>query len=257
MGLSELCIRRPVLTTLVTATFIVFGIFAYRLLSVAALPSVDFPTIQVTATLPGASAENMAVAVAAPIERQMSTISGINSISSVSTLGRTQIIIRFNLSRNIDGAALDVQTALTVAQRRLPVEMTVPPSFRKVNPGESPILFIVAISPTLPLSTVDEYAEVVLAQQMSQIPGVALVDVYGAQKFAVRVQVDPVAAAARNISLDDIRRVIASTNSNSPVGTLYCAQTHDTLLPTSAMRSAAEYKDVVVAYRNGNPIKLQ
>src|SRR5437764_7861674 len=177
MGLSELCIRRPVLTTLVTATFIVFGIFAYRLLSVAALPSVDFPTIQVTATRPGASDVNMRVAVAAPIERQMSTISGINSITSVSTLGRTQINILFNLNRNIDGAALDVQTALTVAQRRLPIEMTVPPSFRKVNPGEAPVVFISASSATLPMSAVDEYAELVLAQQMSPIPGVAQVAV--------------------------------------------------------------------------------
>jgi HAE1 family hydrophobic/amphiphilic exporter-1 len=156
MDLSELCIRRPVLTTLVTATFIVFGAFAYQLLPVAALPAVDFPTISVTATLAGASAENMATAVAAPIERQMSTISGINSITSVSTLGRTQIVILFNLNRNIDGAALDVQTALTVAQRRLPIEMTVPPSFRKVNPGESAIVYISANSTTLPISTVDE-----------------------------------------------------------------------------------------------------
>src|SRR6201985_1302372 len=188
MNLCELCIRRPVLTTLVTATFIVFGVFAYRLLSVAALPAVDFPTLPGTATLPGASAENMAVAVAAPIERQMSTISGINTITSVSTLGRSSITILFNLNRNIDGAALDVQTALTVAQRRLPIEMTVPPSFRKVNPGEAPVVFISAFSPTLPLSTVDEYAEVVVAQQLSQISGVALVDVYGTQTVAVRVQ---------------------------------------------------------------------
>jgi HAE1 family hydrophobic/amphiphilic exporter-1 len=257
MNLSELCIRRPVLTTLVTTTFIVFGIFAYRLLPVAALPAVDFPTISVTATLPGASAENMAVAVAAPIERQMATISGINSITSVSTLGRTQINILFNLNRNIDGAALDVQTALTVAQRRLPVEMTVPPSFRKVNPGESPVVFLNASSTTLPMSAVDEYAEVVLAQQMSQIPGVAQVDVYGSQKFAVRVQVDPVAAAARNVSLDEIRRVLVATNSNSPVGTLYGQRQNITLLATNAMRHAAEYKDVVVAWRNGAPVKLQ
>src|SRR5256886_8083935 len=257
MGLSELCIRRPVLTTLVTATFIVFGTFAYRLLAVAALPAVDFPSITVTATLPGASAENMAVAVAAPIERQMSTISGINSITSVSTLGRTQIVILFNLNRNIDGAALDVQTALTVAQRRLPVEMTVPPSFRKVNPGESAVVFISANSATLPLSLVNEYAEVVLGQQMSQIPGVAVVEVNGAQRFAVRVQVDPVAAAARNVSLDDIRRVLVSTNSNSPVGTLYGPRQNVTLLATAAMRTAKEYKDVVVAYRNGAPVKLQ
>jgi HAE1 family hydrophobic/amphiphilic exporter-1 len=257
MGLSELCIRRPVLTTLVTTTFIVFGIFAYRLLPVAALPAVDFPTISVTATLPGSSAENMAVAVAAPIERQMATISGINSITSVSTLGRSQITILFNLSRNIDGAALDVQTALTVAQRRLPVEMTVPPSFRKVNPGESPVVFLNASSATLPLSAVDEYAEAVLAQQMSQIPGVAQVDVYGSQKFAVRVQVDPVAAAARNISLNEIRRVLIDTNSNSPVGTLYGARQNITLLATNAMRHAEEYKDVVVAWRNGAPVKLE
>src|SRR5438128_5097307 len=182
MDLSELCIRRPVLTTLVTATFIVFGAFAYRLLPVAALPSVDFPTISVSATLPGASAENMATAVAAPIERQMSTISGINSITSVSTLGRTNIVILFNLNRNIDGAALDVQTALTVAQRRLPIEMTVPPSFRKVNPGEAPQVFISAFSPTLPLSTVDVYVQAVLAPQMSKIPGVAMVHDNGSAK---------------------------------------------------------------------------
>src|SRR5262249_41205676 len=257
MDLSELCIRRPVLTTLVTATFIVFGAFAYRLLPVSALPAVEFPTITVTATLPGASAENMATAVAAPIERQMSTISGINSITSTSTLGRSQIVILFNLNRNIDGAALDVQTALTVAQRRLPVEMTVPPSFRKVNPGDFAIVNISANSATLPLSVVDEYAEVVLAQQMSQIAGVALVDVNGAQKFAIRVQVDPVAAAARNVSLDDVRRVLAATNSNSPVGTLYGPDKNVTLLATGAMRHAEGYKDVVVAYRNGNPIKLQ
>jgi hydrophobic/amphiphilic exporter-1 (mainly G- bacteria), HAE1 family len=257
MNLSELCIRRPVLTTLVTSTFIVFGVFAYRLLPVSALPAVDFPTISVSATLPGASAENMATAVAAPIERQMSTISGINSITSTSTLGRSSIVIQFNLDRNIDGAALDVQTALTVAQRRLPIEMTIPPSFRKANPGDFGIVYISAMSPTLPLSVVDEFAEVVLAQQISQIAGVALVDVNGSQKFAVRVQVDPVAAAARNISLDDIRRVIASTNSNSPVGTLYGTEKNVTLLATSAMRRAAEYKDVVVAWRNGAPVKLQ
>jgi hydrophobic/amphiphilic exporter-1 (mainly G- bacteria), HAE1 family len=257
MNLSELCIRRPVFTTLITATFIVFGIFAYRLLPVAALPAVDFPTISVTATLPGASAENMAVAVAAPIERQMAVISGINSISSTSTLGRSQINILFNLNRNIDGAALDVQTALTIAQRRLPVEMTVPPSFRKVNPGESPVVLLTTNSSTLPLSTVDEFAEVVLAQQISQIPGVALVDIWGSQKFAIRVQVDPVAAAARNISLDDIRRVLVSTNSNSPVGTMYGPRQNVTLLATNAMRHAEEYKDVVVAWRNGAPVKLQ
>jgi HAE1 family hydrophobic/amphiphilic exporter-1 len=257
MGLSELCIRRPVLTTLVTATFIVFGVFAYRLLAVAALPAVDFPTISVTATLPGASAETMATSVAAPIERQMSTISGISAITSASSLGRTNIIIQFELNRNIDGAALDVQTALTVAQRRLPIEMTTPPSFRKVNPGDFPVVNISVNSATLPLSVVDEYAETVLAQQISQLPGVAQVEVYGSQKYAVRVQVDPVAAAARNISLDDIRTVVAKTNSNSPVGTLYGPNQNVTLLATAAMRKAEEYRNVVVAWRNGAPVKLE
>src|ERR671923_1424384 len=153
MKLSETCIRRPVLTTLVTASIIVLGIFAYRLLSVAALPAVDFPTISIQGQLPGASAETMAASVAAPIERQLSTIAGITSLTSSSSLGTTSITIQFDLNRNIDGAALDVQTALSVAQRRLPVEMTIPPSFKKVNPGEAPVVFFTANSSTLPLST--------------------------------------------------------------------------------------------------------
>src|ERR1700730_12985476 len=157
MGLSELCIRRPVLTTLVTATFIVFGLFAYRLLGVAALPSVDFPTIVINTNLPGASAETMASSVAAPIERQLSTISGVSSLTSTSTLGRAKITVQFVLDRNIDGAALDVQTALTVAQKRLPIEMTTPPNFNKTNPSESPVVLLALVSPTLPLSTVDDY----------------------------------------------------------------------------------------------------
>src|SRR5690242_9563473 len=240
MSISDVCIRRPVLTTLVTASIIVFGIFAYRLLPVAALPAVDFPTIQITATFPGASPETMAASVASPIERQLSTISGISAMTSSSSLGSTQITIQFDLGRNIDGAALDVQTALTVAQRRLPIEMTTPPSFRKVNPGDFPVLAISVNSQTLPLSVVDEYAQTVLTQQISQLPGVAQVEVYGSQKFAIRIQVDPVAAAARGISLDDVRRVLASTNSNSPVGTLYGDRQNVTLLATGAMRKAEE-----------------
>jgi len=256
MTLSETCIRRPVLTTLVTASIIVLGIFAYRLLSVAALPAVDFPTINITATLPGASAETMAASVAAPIERQLSTIAGISSLTSSSSLGITSITIQFDLSRDIDGAALDVQTALSVAQRRLPVEMTTPPSFRKVNPGDFPILYISLNSQTLPLSAVNEYGEITLAQQISQLPGIAQVLIYGAQKFAVRVQVDPVAAAARNISLDDIRTVIAKTNSNTPVGTLNGPKQSVTLTASGAMTKAEEYRKVVVAYRNGAPVHL-
>jgi HAE1 family hydrophobic/amphiphilic exporter-1 len=256
MGLSELCIRRPVLTTLITATILVFGVFAYRLLGVAALPAVDFPTIQINAQLPGASAETMAASVASPIERQLSTISGITSLTSTSSLGRSSIIVQFELSRNIDSAALDVQTALTVAARRLPIEMTTPPSFRKVNPGDFAVLVISVNSQTLPLSKVNEFAETQMAPQISQLPGVAQVEVYGSQKFAIRVQVDPVAAAARNISLDEIRRVIASTNSNAPVGTLYGPRQNVTLSATAAMRTADEYKQVIVAYRNGAPVRL-
>jgi HAE1 family hydrophobic/amphiphilic exporter-1 len=257
MGLSELCIRRPVLTTLVTATFIVFGLFAYRLLGVAALPSVEFPTIVINTNLPGASAETMASSVAAPIERQLSTISGISSLTSTSTLGRAKMTIQFVLDRNIDGAALDVQTALTVAQKRLPIEMTTPPSFNKTNPSDSPVVLLAVRSATLPISVVDEYAENILAQQITQLPGVSNVEVYGAQKYATRVQVDPSAAAARNISLDDIRRVLASTNSNSPVGTLYGPSQNITLLATNAMRKAEEYRNVIVAWRNGAPVKLE
>jgi len=256
MNISEACIRRPVLTTLMTASLIVFGAFAYRLLPVAALPAVDFPTIQITAKLPGASPETMAASVASPIERQLSTISGISSMTSSSSLGSTQITVQFDLGRNIDGASLDVQTALATAQRRLPVEMTTPPFFRKVNPGDFPVLYISMRSDTMPLSAINDYAETVLAPQISQLPGVAQVLVYGAQKFAVRVQVDPVAAAARNISLDDIRSVVAKANSSAPVGTLQGKEQAVTLLATGAMLHAADYRDVVVAYRNGAPIKL-
>ncbi|HEY4404039.1 MAG TPA: efflux RND transporter permease subunit [Xanthobacteraceae bacterium] len=257
MGLSELCIRRPVLTTLVTATFIVFGLFAYRLLGVAALPAVEFPTIVINTNLPGASAETMASSVAAPIERQLSTISGISSLTSTSTLGRAKMTIQFVLDRNIDGAALDVQTALTVAQKRLPIEMTTPPSFNKTNPSDAPVVLLAVRSSTLPISVVDEYAENVLAQQITQLSGVSNVEVYGAQKYATRVQVDPSAAAARNISLDDIRRVLVATNSNSPVGTLYGPSQNVTLVATNAMRKAEEYRNVIVAWRNGAPVKLE
>src|SRR5213076_3075569 len=192
MTLSELCIRRPVMTTLITASIIAFGVFGFRLLPVSALPKVDFPTIAVTATLPGASADTMAASVAGVIERQLSTIAGISSMSSSSSQGISSITIQFDLNRNIDAAALDVQTALTIAQRRLPIEMTIPPSFRKVNPGDFPVLILAASSETLPLSTVNNYSEIVVGQQISQLPGVAQVEIYGQQKYAVRVQVDPV-----------------------------------------------------------------
>jgi hydrophobic/amphiphilic exporter-1 (mainly G- bacteria), HAE1 family len=257
MNISEACIRRPVMTTLITASLIVFGIFGYRLLSVAALPAVDFPTIQITATLPGASPETMGASVAGPIERQLSTIAGITSLTSTSSLGITSITIQFDLNRNIDGAALDVQTALTVAARKLPIEMTVPPSFRKVNPGDSPIIMFSLVSATLPLSAVDDYGQITLAQQISQLPGIAQVQVFGSQKFAVRVQVDPVASASRGISLDDVKTFLAKTNSNTPVGTVAGARQNTILTATAAMRSAGEYRELIVAYRNGQQVKLK
>jgi HAE1 family hydrophobic/amphiphilic exporter-1 len=256
VNISETCIRRPVMTTLVTASLIVFGFFAYRLLSVAALPAVEFPTVEITATLVGAAPETMAASVAGPIERQLSTIAGITSMTSISSLGRSSIIIQFDLNRNIDGAALDVQTALTVAQRRLPIEMTTPPSFRKVNPGDSPILFIALSSATLPIQTVDDYAEITLAQQISQLPGIAQVGVYGAQKFAIRVLVDPIAAASHGLSMDDLRTVVAKANSNTSSGNINGIRQNTALHATAAMMKAADYRDVVAVYRNGMPVKL-
>src|SRR5580693_2568437 len=244
MNLPETCIRRPVMTTLITASLIVFGAFSYRLLSVAALPSVDFPTINIQAQLPGASADTMAASVASPIERQLATIAGVSAMTSTSSLGLSSITVQFDLNRNIDGAALDVQTALTVAARKLPIEMVTPPSFRKVNPADQPVIQLSLTSSTLPMSKVDDYGEITLAQQISQLPGVAQVLIFGEQKFAVRVQVDPVAAASRGISMEDVRTVLAKSNSNTPVGSISGmeAQQNTTLEASAAMLTAAEYR---------------
>jgi HAE1 family hydrophobic/amphiphilic exporter-1 len=256
MTLSELCIRRPVMTTLMTASIIAFGVFGFRLLPVSALPKVDFPTIAVTATLPGASADTMAASVAGPIERQLSTIAGISSMSSTSSQGTTAIVIQFDLNRNIDAAALDVQTALTIAQRRLPIEMTIPPSFRKVNPSDFAILFISLSSETLPLSSVNEYGDITIGQALSQIQGVAQVVIFGSQKFAIRVQADPEAAAARGISLEDVRAAVSRANSSTPVGTLNGPKQDVALQASGQMDKAADYRHVIVAWRNGSPVRL-
>jgi HAE1 family hydrophobic/amphiphilic exporter-1 len=256
MTLSELCIRRPVMTTLMTASIIAFGVFGFRLLPVSALPKVDFPTIAVTATLPGASADTMAASVAGPIERQLSTIAGISSMSSTSSQGTTAIVIQFDLNRNIDAAALDVQTALTIAQRRLPIEMTIPPSFRKVNPSDFAVLFISLSSETLPLSAVNEYGDITIGQALSQIQGVAQVVIFGTQKFAIRVQADPEAAAARGISLEDVRAAVARANSSTPVGTLNGPKQDVALQASGQMDKAADYRHVIVAWRNGSPVRL-
>ncbi len=256
MTLPELCIRRPVMTTLLMATFVVIGLFAYRLLPVAALPRVDFPTIQVSASLPGASPETMAASVATPLERQFSTISGISSMTSTSAQGQTQISLQFQLDRDIDGAALDVQAALTAAARRLPEEMTTPPSFRKVNPADQPILFLALTGNTLPLSTIDEFGETMIAQRISTLPGVAQVNVFGAQKHAVRVQVDPNSLAAMGVGFDEVRDAIASANSNKPVGSLSGADRSVVLQATDQLTEATQYRPLIIAYRNGLPIRL-
>src|SRR6202049_451508 len=218
MSLQELCIRRPVMTTLLMASLIVVGVFGYRLLPVAALPRVDFPTIQISAALPGASPETMAASVATPIERQLATIAGITSISSTSTTGSTSIVVQFDLSRDIEHAPPDVQPALSVAQRQLPVEMTVPPSFRKVNPADAPVLFLSVMSDTMPLSEVHEYADTIISQQISQLPGVAQVNIFGGQKYAARVRLNPDAIAARGISMQEVQNAVASISSITPTG---------------------------------------
>ncbi|MGY3698324.1 HAE1 family hydrophobic/amphiphilic exporter-1 [Bradyrhizobium sp. USDA 3240] len=256
MTLSELCIRRPVMTTLITASIIAFGVFGFRLLPVSALPKVDFPTIAVTATLPGASADTMAASVAGIIERQLSTIAGISSMNSNSSQGTSVITIQFDLNRNIDAAALDVQTALTIAQRRLPIEMTIPPSFRKVNPADFPVLFVSLGSATLPLSAVNEYGDITIGQALSQLPGVAQVLIYGAQKFAIRVQADPEAAAARSVSMEDIRAAVSRANSSTPVGTLNGPKQDVALQASGQMDKAADYRQIYVAWRNGSPVRL-
>jgi HAE1 family hydrophobic/amphiphilic exporter-1 len=244
------------MTTLLMASLIVGGIFGYRLLAVAALPRVDFPTININAQLPGASPETMAASVATPIERQLATISGITSMTSSSAAGSTSITVQFDLNRDIDAAALDVQTALSAAQRFLPNEMPAPPSFRKVNPADAPVLFLSVTSDTLPLSTVHEFADTFLAQQISQITGVAQVQVFGGQKYAVRVRLNPEAAASRGISVSDIQTAIAGAASNTPVGIMAGPKQNLTLDLGLPERSAKNYANLVIAWRNGAPVRL-
>ena len=257
MSLPELCIRRPVMTTLLMLAFVIFGLFSYRLLPVAAIPTVDFPTIVVTGHFPGASPDTMASSVATPLEKQFSTIAGLNSMVSSSGLGLTQITMQFDLSRDIDGAALDVQSALTSAARRLPIQMTTPPSFIKANPAQAPVIFLNLSSATLPLSDVDEYAETLIAQRLSTLTGVSQVLVMGQQKFAVRVQANPEALAAKGMSLDDLQNAVAAANSSTPVGTLMGPQQAFTLQANGQLGHAAQYENLIVAYRNGAPVRLK
>ncbi len=257
MSLPELCIRRPVMTTLMMLSFVVFGFFAFRQLPVAALPRVDFPTINVQVRLPGASPETMATSVAAPLERELASIAGIASMSSISQQGSTSITILFDLDRSIDGAALDVQSAISASARRLPQDLPAPPSFRKANPADQPVLFLVLTSGTQQLSTVNEYAETILQQQISQIQGVSQVNVFGAQKYAVRIYVNPDSVSARGLTLNEVRASVQAANSNSPVGTISGERQRLTLGATGQLEKASEYGGLIIAQRNGVPIKLE
>jgi HAE1 family hydrophobic/amphiphilic exporter-1 len=256
MTLPETCIRRPVMTTLLMMAFVIFGLFGYRLLPVAAIPQVDFPTIVVSAQLPGASPETMASSVATPLERQFSTISGLASMVSTSGQGVTAITLQFDLDRNIDGAALDVQAAMTTAAKQLPPEMTTPPSFQKVNPADLAVILLALHSDTLPLSMLDEYAETMMSERISTLPGVALVNVFGAAKYAVRVQVDPKALAAKGLTLLDVQNAVTAANSNTPVGTIMGPNQSFTLQMKQYHR-AADFKPIIIAYRDGAPVRLE
>jgi HAE1 family hydrophobic/amphiphilic exporter-1 len=252
----ELFIRRPVLTTLLMAAVVIFGLMAYTRLPVNDLPNVDYPTIQVIANVPGASPETMASAVATPLERQFSTIAGIDSMTSTSALGVTQIMITFAFDRNIDAAGQDVQAAIAKTAPLLPPGMPTPPIYQKVNPADQPILFMALSSPTLPLYTVDEYAQTFLAQRISTVSGVAQVTVFGSQKYAVRVQVDPRALVTRGIGIDEVEQAVARANVNKPTGTLSGPHQAVNVQATGQLMDAEAYRPLIVAYRNGSPVRL-
>jgi HAE1 family hydrophobic/amphiphilic exporter-1 len=257
MSVPELFIRRPVMTTLVMSGILLFGVIGYSLLPVSDLPSVDYPTIQVSVNLPGANPETMASAVATPLEKQFSTIAGVDSMSSISALGASSITIQFSLDRNIDAAAQDVQAAITLASKQLPPNLPTPPTYRKVNPADAPILYLAMSSPSLPLSTVDNYAENLLAEQISMVNGVAQVSVYGSQQYAVRIQVDPNKLAAYGLGIDQVEQAVTAGNVDQPTGILYGKHQAFTVEASGQLEDAAAFRPMIVAYRNGNPVRLQ
>lgn len=256
MSISELFIRRPVMTTLVMGAILLFGGMAYRQLPVSDLPNVDFPTIQVSASLPGANPDTMASSVATPLEKEFSTIAGVDSMSSTSSLGNTSIVLQFDLERDLDAAAQDVQAAIARANRQLPQDMPSPPTYSKVNPADQPILYIALTSPTLPLYELDEYGQTMMAQRISTITGVAQVQVYGSQKYAVRIQLDPRALASRGLGIDEVASAVQSANVNLPSGVLYGPETAYTIESQGQLTKAVDYRPLVVAYRNGRPVRL-
>ena len=257
MNLSETFIRRPVMTTLVMISILLFGVLAYRQLPVSDLPSVDYPTIQVTANVPGSNPDTMASAVATVLEKQFSTIAGIDTMTSVSLLGRTQITLQFVLTRNIDAAAQDVQAAIARAQRQLPVNMPAPPSYQKVNPADTPFLYLLLTSPTQPLSALDEFGQTLIGQRLSMVDGVAQVLVYGSQKYAVRVQADPRKLFVHDIALNDLYDAIVNGNVNLPTGILYGPSRTFTVQSNGQLTSGAQYDDLIVTRRAGVPVRLR
>jgi len=257
MNISELFIKRPIMTSLVMLAVMIFGVFAYRVLPVNDLPNIDFPTIQVTSNLPGASPETMASAVATPLERQFSTIAGVDSMTSTNGQGVSIITLQFSLERDIDAAAQDVQAAISKAARQLPQDMPNPPSYQKVNPADSPVLYLSLSSPTLPLSQVNEYADTIISPRISIIKGVAQVLVYGSQKYAVRVQLDPRSMAIRKIGADEVASALALWNVNLPTGGLQGDRQAFTIQATGQLYNADAFKSLIVTYRNGSPVRLQ
>jgi len=256
MQVTELFIKRPVMTTLIMLGLLFFGIVCYLGMPVSYLPAVEFPTIEVDASMSGANPQTMASSVASPLEREFSSIAGLQSMSSVNSLGSTSITLQFDLDRNIDGAALDVQSAISRAESDLPNEITDMPSFQKVNPADSPILYMSIRSDTLPISTVNDYAKTFLTQTISMIPGVAQVLIYGEKRYAVRIRLDPRELASRKLGIDEVKTAIAAANVNLPLGTLEGTEQSLMLDANGQMESADEYKDIIVAYRNGQPVRL-
>jgi HAE1 family hydrophobic/amphiphilic exporter-1 len=255
LSVAGLFIRRPVATTLLMVAILLFGIMGYRTLPVSDLPNVDYPTVQVRASLPGADPETMASAVATPLEKQFTTIAGIDSMTSSSSQGSTTIVLTFNLDRDIDAAAQDVQAAIAQTTRSLPADIT-PPSYQKVNPADDPILYLALTSKTLPLATLSEYGENLMAQRISMVQGVAQVQVYGSQKYAVRIQVDPRRLASLQIGIDEIANAIRLGNVNLPTGILWGPEKALTLRASGQLQNAEAFRPLVVAYRGGAPVRL-
>ena len=256
MNISAFCIRHPVATILMSVALISGGLFSYGFLPLAALPRTEFPVVNVSAQLLGASPQTMATSVATPLIKQFATIAGIDTITSSSTQSNTSIAIQFVLERNIDAAAADVQAAIARTLKALPIEMTTPPSYRKVNPADAPILLLALKSDTVPLSKLDAFAQQVISPALSTVDGVAQVQIYGSQKYAVRIQIDPNALATRGIGVDQLQSAIANANSDTPVGVLMNKSQQLTIDARTQLANAAEFSNIIIATRDGHPVRL-